>query len=408
MAPLLKFCLCHHRLQQLTLILYLSISHLLLHFALADDSLVALLNGDFSQGPPVNDTLLEVEVVSLPGWQISGTVQYILAGGNISLPDNGRAVQLGRNGRISQAFAAEPGAAYSLTFTLASAGQNCSTVDFLSVAAPPASSAASFLLDQGYNDVTWETHAWGFIPVSSQTNLTFGNQLSQASPQQQDPNITCGPVVDTVFLKKLTTTTVSSSENLLMNGGFEEGPYLLSNSSYGVLLQDITNMSTSPLPGWTVGSTVRYIDSGHYFVPEGAAAVELVGGPNASLQQVVSSSKGAEYALSFALGDGKDLCQGNMSVQVVAGDGSTNFTHNSVGSGRYENYTMKFRAVSDTTNISFVNLLRNEEVNALFCGPVIDNVVLALSSSSRSLYSFTVTFLLFSIIAANFSVLSIW
>lgn len=362
-----------------SLLLFLPLLASLINLSSSDDSLVPLSNSNFSQGPPINATFQEVPVSSLPGWHIQGTVQYIQAGGNITLPDSGRGVQLGKAGRISQAFSVDSGSVYSLTFSLASAGDNCSTIDLLNVAV--SSQSASFLLEQKYSD-TWETHAWGFSAVGNQDNLTFSNQLSE-EPVQQDPNITCGPVLDTIFLKKLSTTNASSTGNLLTNGGFEEGPYVLPESSFGVLLEDITDTTTSPIPGWAVTGTVKYIDAGHYLLPGGSnAAIELVGGVGAGVEQSVSSTVGSGYMLSFHMGDGKDLCLGNMSVQAKAGDGITNFTFTSTGNGTYDNFTMRFMAVSGSTNVSIVNLLRNEDQNLIFCGPVIDNLFLAVSSSS--------------------------
>lgn len=59
---------------------------------------------------------------------------------------------------------------------------------------------------------------------------------------------------------------------MLVNGGSEVGPAFLKNSSE-ILLNDELQ---SPLKQWSVIGTVKYIDSRHYLVPEGRAAIEIL------------------------------------------------------------------------------------------------------------------------------------
>lgn len=58
------------------------------------------------------------------------------------------------------------------------------------------------------------------------------------------------------------------AENLLKNSDFEEGPYLLPNTSWGVLIPPNIEDDNSPLPAWTVESlkAIKYIDSDHFSV----------------------------------------------------------------------------------------------------------------------------------------------
>ena len=66
----------------------------------------------------------------------------------------------------------------------------------------------------------------------------------------------------------------------MKNGGFEEGPYIFPNASWGVLIPPNIEDDHSPLPGWMVESlkAVKYIDSDHFSVPQDRRAIELVAG----------------------------------------------------------------------------------------------------------------------------------
>lgn len=78
------------------------------------------------------------------------------------------------------------------------------------------------------------------------------------------------------------------ADNVVKNGDFEEGPYLVANTSWGVLIPPIIEDDHSPLPAWMVESlkAVKFIDSNHYSVPHGKRAVELVAGRESALAQV--------------------------------------------------------------------------------------------------------------------------
>ncbi|KAL4192461.1 hypothetical protein AMTRI_Chr06g194370 [Amborella trichopoda] len=350
---------------------------------LASDLL--LKNGDFESPPrnvsptATNPYFLLTQSNPIPAWTFNGTVQYVTSGPNVSLPGDGHAIQLGLDGSINQTFIADGAYMYVLTFTLAPGGENCSTASALAVSTP--GDTAQFYLEQRYGKEAWESHARGFmnwvrkgVPV----NLELKSQ-----PTEADPNITCGPVIDTLLLKGVDPPRVYSG-NELINGDLEIGPEFLINSTEGILLDAVTDTAQSALQGWTVMGTVKYIDSNHYKVPQGKAAIEIVSGSLGGIQQTLVLQKGWTYNLSFVMGDANDTCMGDFILGVQAGSTSNNFTMQSNGTGSTQSFSMKFKADhSEPTAISFISYTDSQSRDLEFCGPVIDNVVLGASYGTR-------------------------
>nr|DAD30581.1 TPA_asm: hypothetical protein HUJ06_009432 [Nelumbo nucifera] len=320
-----------------------------------DEAAGTTLPSDFEKPPsnmPANSSsdpfVLLNQNNTIPGWTFSGTVQYVTAGPNVSLPGNGHAIQLGQDGKINQTFKANGDILnYLLTFTLAPGGDNCSTTSNVLVSAPNRSSLFSL-------DHACYLGSWGYDgePI---------NLVLQTQPSEADPNITCGPVIDNVVLQS-TGTLIQATGNLLLNGGFEVGPAFLNDSTEGILLDAEPSLTLSALQQWFVIGTVKYIDSKNYKVPQGKAAVELVSGASAGIQTATELNKGTTYNLEFVLGDA------NFIVRVQAGSTSMNLTMQTNGTGLAQSFLMTFKADSSLTNIKIV-----------FCGPVIDNVVLRAS-----------------------------
>jgi Protein of unknown function (DUF642) len=108
---------------------------------------------------------------------------------------------------------------------------------------------------------------------------------------------------------------------LIKNGDFEEGPFILPNTSWGVLIPSHIEDDHSPLPGWMVDSlkAVRYIDSPHFSVPQGLRAIELLAGRESSISQVIRTVPGRAYVLSFTVGDANNACKGSLMIEAYAG-----------------------------------------------------------------------------------------
>lgn len=167
---------------------------------------------------------------------------------------------------------------------------------------------------------------------------------------------------------------------MLVNGGFEVGPAFLSNSSQGILLHEEPDSLQSPLQQWSIIGTVKYIDSKHYSVPEGKAAIELVSrGAPSGIFTIPALTKGSTYNLEFMVGDANDSCVGDLIVYAQIGTSTENFTMRSNGTGSAQKQFITFKADSSATPISFVSYNESQTSDHVFCGPVIDNVILRSS-----------------------------
>lgn len=136
----------------------------------------------------------------------------------------------------------------------------------------------------------------------------------------------------------------------------------------------------SPLPAWMVDSlkAVKYIDSGHFSIPKGRRAIELVAGKESSISQVVRTVPGRTYALSFLVGDASNSCEGSMIVEAFAGRDTLKVPYESKGKGGYKRAVLRFRATSPRTRIMFYSTyytMRSDDYSSL-CGPVVDDVLM--------------------------------
>lgn len=166
--------------------------------------------------------------------------------------------------------------------------------------------------------------------------------------------------------------------NLLKNGDFEEGPYILPNTSWGVLVPPNIEDDHSPLPAWMIESlkAVKYIDSDHFSVPHGKRAVELVAGKESAIAQVARTIVGKTYTLSFLVGDASNSCEGSMVVEAYAGRETVKVPYTSTGKGGFKPAVLRFVATSTRTRIMFFSTYYHtrSDDNASLCGPVIDHV----------------------------------
>ncbi|XP_057495701.1 protein DUF642 L-GALACTONO-1,4-LACTONE-RESPONSIVE GENE 2-like [Actinidia eriantha] len=149
----------------------------------------------------------------------------------------------------------------------------------------------------------WQSHAFylgSWDDVGEPINLEI-----QMASFDKDSNLTCDPIVDTFLITRIGLPRVYS-DSMLVNYGFEFGPAFLSQSSEGILLDEELDAQTSPLQQWSVIGTVKYIDSKHYSVPEGKAAVELVSGAPSGIRTIETLSKDSTYKLEFMVRDAND------------------------------------------------------------------------------------------------------
>ncbi|KAG2668700.1 hypothetical protein I3760_14G003800 [Carya illinoinensis] len=297
-------------------------------------------NGNFEERPKPNDlkkTVLKGKY-ALPKWEINGLVEYISGGPQPSsmyftVAYGVHAVRLGNEASISQTVKVKLGALYALTF---GASRTCAQKEVLGVLVLP--QKGDLPLQTLYNSNGGDTYTWGFIAASNIVTMTFHNPETQKDP----------------------------AYNLVKNPGFEEGPYRLVNSSHGILLPPRQEDHTSPLPGWIIESfkAVKFINSKHFSVPFGLAAIKLVVGRESAIAQILRTLPNRFYNLIFTVGDGKNGCHRSMMVEAFAAKD----TLKTVG--------FKFKSLSTRARITFFNSFYHTRIDDFgsLCGPILDQV----------------------------------
>ncbi|CAI9099940.1 OLC1v1036840C1 [Oldenlandia corymbosa var. corymbosa] len=332
-----------------------------------------LENGDFELGPKssnLNKTVI-IGKYSLPKWEIHGLVEYVSGGPQprgfyFAIPRGAHAARLGNEATISQYVRGlKPGTIYALTF---GATRTCAQDERLTVSVPGLSSELP--IQTLYSSDGGDTYAWAFNATSEVVKVSFHNPGIQEDP-------TCGPLIDAVAIKEQLPLKYNKG-SLVKNGDFEIGPHLFKNFSTGVLLPPKNEDLYSPLPGWIVESLkpVKYIDSKHFYVPQGLAAIELMGGRETAIAQIIRTVTNRFYILSFAVGDARNGCHGSMMVEAFAARQTVKVPFISTGKGGYTRASLKFQAISNRTRITFFSPFYHTTVEDYghFCGPVLDDV----------------------------------
>ncbi|KAK9690343.1 hypothetical protein RND81_09G121300 [Saponaria officinalis] len=340
-------------------------------------SLAGMLpNGNFEVKPsPMQLTGTKVNGrYAIPKWVSKGYVEFITVGtqqGDMVLvvPEGKHAVRLGNHASIRQKARAAKGRFYALTFSFA---RTCSQDETLNVTVSPyhGSGGSSLLpLQTIYSNTGCDTYAWGFEAQSSVIEITFHNV---GNPSE---DFTCGPIIDTVALTILDKVKPTGG-NLIKNGDFGQGPYVFHNSATGVLIPSNIQDAHSPLPGWINESlkAAKCIDSLHFYVPEGQRAIELIGGKESSIAQVIRTKPGEIYVLTFLVGDARNKCVGPLAIEAYAGTATTRVTYNSNGTGGSMKGKLVFRAEEARTRVRFMSSFYTMTVDGSMCGPVLDDV----------------------------------
>ncbi|KAJ6758549.1 hypothetical protein OIU74_025236 [Salix koriyanagi] len=314
-------------------------------------------NGNFELSPKQSDMkgTKMVGRYALPKWEISGFVEYIKSGqkqGDMLLvvPEGAYAVRLGNEASIKQTLNLTKGMYYSITF---SAARTCAQEEKLNISVSPEWGVLP--MQTMYSSNGWDSYAWAFKALFSLVEFVIHNPGVEEDPA-------CGPLIDSVAIRSLYPPRPTNRdkyrkvtgldneqdngpENILKNGGFEEGPYVFPNTTWGVLIPPNIEDKHSPLPGWMVESlkAVKYIDVEHFSVPQGRRAVELVAGKESA------------------------IAQDTLKVP-----------YESKGKGGFKRAELKFAAVSSRTRIVFYSTfytMRSDDFSSL-CGPVIDDIKL--------------------------------
>ncbi|KAL8511824.1 hypothetical protein ACS0TY_018311 [Phlomoides rotata] len=352
-------------------------------FALSAAAVVedgALANGDF-ETPPTggfsSDGAISDGPASIPSWKTNGMVEVVESGQKqggmiLIVPEGAHAVRLGNDAEISQEVKVEKGALYSVTF---SAARTCAQLESLNVSVPPASQNID--LQTLYSVQGWDSYAWAFQAEEEVARVVFRNPGMEDDP-------TCGPIIDDIAIKKLFVPQ-KPKDNAVLNGDFEEGPWMFRNESLGVLLPTNLDTETSSLPGWIVESNraVRYIDSYHFSVPGGKRAIELLSGKEGIISQMVETKPNKPYKLTFSLGHATDACKQPLAVMAFAGDQAQTIHYTPDSNSTFQKANLNFTAKAERSHVAFYSVYYNTRTDDMssLCGPVVDDVRVEVSGS---------------------------
>jgi choice-of-anchor C domain-containing protein len=159
-------------------------------------------------------------------------------------------------------------------------------------------------------------------------------------------------------------------KNLLVNGGFEQGPNPEGDGGFVTL-----NEGSTAIPGWTVTrGGIDYI--GVYWQhAEGGRSLDLNGLARGGVAQTLETTKGRRYRVTFSMAGNPTPGQGETAVKtlgVSAGGSSTVFTFDTSGRNTWDmgwvTRTWDFVASADHTTLEFYSL------SGQACGPALDNV----------------------------------
>ncbi|KAK2996654.1 hypothetical protein RJ639_025115 [Escallonia herrerae] len=378
---------------------------------LAEDGL--LLNGDFETAPSGGFPSVgsgSDPTATIPSWKSNGTVELVESGQKqggmiLIVPQGAHAVRLGNDAEVSQQVKVEKGTLYSISF---SAARTCAQLESLNVSVLPASQTID--LQTLYSVQGWDTYAWAFQAEADDARVVFRNPgwrmtpragpLSMTLPSRSSSllirpkNIDEHPTLlghqNFVFrdLALLINSIIICIDNAVLNGDFEEGPWMFRNASLGVLLPTNLDEGTSSLPGWIVESNraVRYIDSYHFSIPQGKRAIELLSGKEGIISQMVETTPNKPYKLTFALGHAGDSCKQPLAVMAFAGDQAQNIHYIANANATFQTANLNFTAKAEKTRVAFYSVYyntRSDDMSSL-CGPVVDDVRVALSRSYRN------------------------
>jgi choice-of-anchor C domain-containing protein len=160
-------------------------------------------------------------------------------------------------------------------------------------------------------------------------------------------------------------------ENLIVNGGFEEGPEV------GDFLP--LDEGSTAIKGWTVTrGQIDYIGTEGWKAAEGKRSLDLHGSPGfGGVKQAIKTRKGQRYRITFSLAGNPDHPEKKEPVKILcvrAAGKKEAFSFDTTGKTLdnmgWVTKTWEFEAVEEETTIEFYTL----ETEADKWGPALDNV----------------------------------
>jgi choice-of-anchor C domain-containing protein len=272
-----------------------------------------------------------------------------------------------KRGGIEQTFPTIKGWHYKVSFALAAnpnLGRWSAEMAKATIEVSAAGQKKRFTFDgagKTEQKMGWRTNEWEFEATGDKTTLAFS--AAEAKGYWH------GPALDNVRVVAV------PPPNLLVNGGFEEGPVIDARTNQ----TELKDGSTA-LKGWKVTGSVL-LDRADWEHAEGVRSILLHSpGHQGGIEQTFATTKGQRYRVSFALSANPNLGRWGKdetatAVRVGAAGKSQRFDFDCAGRMPYDmgwaTKAWEFEATGDETTLRFAT----EETNkGYWHGPALDDV----------------------------------
>ncbi|MBA0663554.1 hypothetical protein Goklo_003665 [Gossypium klotzschianum] len=101
---------------------------------------------------------------------------------------------------------------------------------------------------------------------------------------------------------------------------------------------------------------------------------------------MVETTPNKLYSLTFSLGHARDKCKEPLAVMAFAGDQAQNFHYTPDSNSTFQVASVNFTAKAERTRVAFYSVYYNTRTDDMssLCGPVVDDVRVWFSGSSRT------------------------
>ena len=164
------------------------------------------------------------------------------------------------------------------------------------------------------------------------------------------------------------TADETEAKNLVVNGGFEDGPEVPGDPGWVTLEKDATGIK-----GWVVSrGTVDFIGS-YWKAADGKASLDMNGNDVGGIKQTITTVKGKKYKLTFQLA-GNPAAEPRMKeLTVEVGTTKKAFSFDTTGKSLedmgWKLQELEFTAEDDQTTLEFYST-----TGETACGPALDDV----------------------------------
>ena len=153
------------------------------------------------------------------------------------------------------------------------------------------------------------------------------------------------------------------SDNLVTNGGFEQGP---DPGSYKTFAKG------DKFPGWSI--TKGSVDEiGSYFKCAHGHCLDMHGNNVGAIRQTLATEAGKQYKLTFSLSANPQCGDPKKVLRVTAGKASKTYVVGAKPTIVWARRTWEFTAEGDQTPLTFEAVGKDSA-----CGPLLDNVAVTL------------------------------